>query len=99
MIRVESQYGTLDYIEDSDVSDVKSSQVPQRSSAGYGTRKPSQWMLKINSRWHRVYICQFSNAGTSYILIKGNWVLLGSFDPRLWLYRHASYIAYGPTMT
>lgn len=37
------------------------------TSTGYGRRIPSPWVVLFNGRWRRVYVCQYSNAGTAYI--------------------------------
>jgi hypothetical protein len=40
-------------------------------------------MLQLDGRrWHRVYVMQWSNAGTAYILIARKQHLLGAYDPR-----------------
>lgn len=38
------------------------------TASGYGTRIPTTKVVKVGSRWHRVYVRQFSNAGTAYII-------------------------------
>lgn len=38
-----------------------------RNSMGYGKKIPTDYAIRIGSRWHRVYVCCFSNAGTAYI--------------------------------
>ena len=37
------------------------------TATGYGRRIPTQYMVRLNNRWRRVYICIFSNSGTCYI--------------------------------
>lgn len=34
---------------------------------GYGARIPTEWMVRFNGRWRRVYCAIFSNSGTLYI--------------------------------
>jgi len=34
---------------------------------GYGTAIPTDYMIKFNDKWRRVYCCIFSNSGTLYI--------------------------------
>lgn len=42
---------------------------PYRS--GYGRRIPTSLMIKLdNGRWYRVYVVQYSNAGSAYIRTK-----------------------------
>lgn len=38
---------------------------------GYGSRIPTRYMLKLGKRWHRVYVVQWSNAGSAYVLERG----------------------------
>jgi hypothetical protein len=39
----------------------------QFTASGYGKRIPTRHMVKFAGRWRRVYVCQYSNAGTAYI--------------------------------
>ena len=41
-----------------------------RSRSGYGSKLPTSLQLRIDSRWHRVYVVCWSNAGTAYV-VKG----------------------------
>lgn len=41
------------------------------TASGYGKKIPTQYQVKLNNRWHRVYCCIFSNVGTNYIVVKG----------------------------
>jgi hypothetical protein len=41
-----------------------------RDSMGYGRKIPTNYAIRLGSRWHRVYVCCFSNAGTAYINVK-----------------------------
>lgn len=34
---------------------------------GYGSKIPTEYMVKFQGRWRRVYCCIFSNSGTLYI--------------------------------
>lgn len=43
---------------------------------GYGSKLRSTWMIKINNRWHRVYISLWSNIGTAYIVLGGKDLIL-----------------------
>lgn len=55
---------------------------PNRSRTGYGNKLPTSWELKLDDkRWHRVYVIQWSNLGTPYVLVKGERHLLGDYDP------------------
>ena len=37
------------------------------TTTGYGRRIPTSTMVRVNGKWRRVYVCQYSNAGTAYI--------------------------------
>jgi hypothetical protein len=37
------------------------------TASGYGKRIPTQYMIRVNNRWRRVYCCIYSNIGTLYI--------------------------------
>lgn len=39
----------------------------QYTVSGYGKRIPTEYMVKWNGKWRRVYCCVFSNSGTLYI--------------------------------
>ena len=43
-----------------------------RNQNGYGRKIPTDYVIRIGSRWYRVYVCCFSNAGTAYINAKGH---------------------------
>lgn len=44
------------------------------SASGYGRKIPTRYMLQLaDKRWRRVYVCQISNAGTSYVLVGKAW--------------------------
>jgi hypothetical protein len=50
------------------------------TASGYGRKIPTQYQVKDNNRWKRVYCACFSNSGTCYFLRKGEWVLVDSLD-------------------
>ena len=56
-----------------------------RSRTGYGSKLPTSLLLQLDGRrWHRVYVMQWSNAGTAYVLSAGKRLLLeSSYDPSL----------------
>lgn len=37
------------------------------TASGYGGRIPAAYMVRWKGRWRRVYVAQYSNAGTAYI--------------------------------
>ncbi len=38
-----------------------------KTVSGYGSRLPSDFMIRYNNKWRRVYVAIYSNAGTMYI--------------------------------
>jgi hypothetical protein len=49
------------------------------SASGYGRKIPTNHMIQLaDKRWRRVYLCQISNAGTAYVLERGEWLVVGS---------------------
>jgi hypothetical protein len=54
-----------------------------RDRLGYGRKIPTDYVIRLGPRWHRVYVCCFSNAGTAYIKVKDHpflVVLNGDLD-------------------
>jgi hypothetical protein len=47
-----------------------------RDQMGYGRKIPTDYAIRLGSRWHRVYVCCFSNAGTAYINTKDHKFLV-----------------------
>jgi len=71
------------YLDPARVTDKRQGPPPiNRSRTGYGGKIPSSWELQLDGRrWHRVYVMQWSNMGTPYVLVKGQQLLLGTYDP------------------
>jgi hypothetical protein len=73
----------MNYLNPADVVATRNTILPRnRNVGGYGCKIPSQWLLKIKNHWHRVYVIQYSNAGSAYILQKGQKVFLGGYEPK-----------------
>ena len=54
-------------------------------ASGYGSKIPTRYMVKYESgrkyeksRWRRVYMMQYGNAGSAYILVRGKTLFLDS---------------------
>jgi hypothetical protein len=63
------------------IQDKKRTKVPTSASqAMYGGKLPSSWMVKVNNRWLRVYIMNYGNIGTAYVLIKGEQYIVLQSD-------------------
>lgn len=43
----------------------------QETKSGYGKKLRLPYMVKYHNRLRRIYVCQYSNASTMYILVKG----------------------------
>ena len=57
--------------------EIKAVEAPyNRSRIGYGSKIPSGYMVRYNSRWQRVYSICYSNCSTEYILSKGSRILV-----------------------
>lgn len=72
------------YLDSSRVTAAKRTDLPRNPyRGGYGPKIPAGWLLQIDGkRWHRVYVMQWSNAGTAYVIVRGERLLLGSYEPR-----------------
>ncbi len=46
----------------------------QFNATGYGSRIPTEHMVKHFGRWRRVYVANYGNAGTAYIGKPGDWL-------------------------
>jgi hypothetical protein len=63
---------TITRVPDADVSAVSITDTPHANTAsGYGRKLPTQYRLRIGSRWHRVYAVCFSNSGSLYVIRHG----------------------------
>ena len=56
---------------------VKETECPKSNSkTGYGSKIPTKTVVFIDNKWRRVYCRIYSNIGTSYVLIKGERVII-----------------------
>ena len=46
------------------------------TATGYGTKLPTRWMIYFQGIWRRVYAICISNVATTYILVKGEKVIV-----------------------
>lgn len=74
----------ITYLDPSRIMAKRNTEAPRhRSRTGYGNKLPTSWELQLDDkRWRRVYIVQWSNAGSPYVLVGGEVHFLGSYDPR-----------------
>jgi len=69
------------YLDESRVTGAKRTPAPRRRSAsGYGRKLPTSWMLEVDGRWRRVYVMQWSNAGSAYVVVGGEELFLPFSD-------------------
>ena len=73
----------MNYLDPARVTAKRQTTPPlHRSASGYGSKIPTSWMLQLDGkRWHRVYVIQWSNAGSAYVLVGGTPAYLGGYDP------------------
>jgi hypothetical protein len=63
---------TISHTTHSLVTNVKVTEAPpNRSATGYGGKIPTRWLLRYSRRWRRVYMMQYGNAGSPYVVVDG----------------------------
>lgn len=69
---------SVEYTDPSKVSRVKIEAAPRsgQTVSGYGGKTPTRYMVRYVNRWHRVYMMQFGNSGTPYIIVGGEDLVL-----------------------
>jgi hypothetical protein len=62
----------MKYLDPSRVTGKRQTAPPMnRSRTGYGNKIGTSWLLQLDGkRWHRVYVIQWSNSGTAYVVTK-----------------------------
>lgn len=58
------------------------SSYPGQRADGYGRKISTDYVARYGGRTRRVYVCQFSNAGTAYVIDGGRWAIVD--DTALW---------------
>lgn len=66
------------YTDPEQVTDVRALTQPKRNATGYGPKIPTQHEIRYAGRWRRVYVMQYGNAGSAYIIVKHCDVFLDS---------------------
>lgn len=64
----------LKHIEEAQVKEIRVQRnAPLHNSVtGYGPKIPTRYMLKLeDNRWHRVYVVNYGNSGSAYVVYKG----------------------------
>lgn len=69
----ERTHQTVPYLQLHEVAEMRVDQEHPRNPypSGYGRKIPTRYMLKLGNRWHRVYMMQYSNSGSAYVILKG----------------------------
>lgn len=50
-----------------------------RSATGYGSKLPTSYEIKYEGRWRRVYTMIYSNAGVTYVIVKGEKIIVNDY--------------------
>ena len=53
---------------------------PGQGADGYGRKIATDYVVRYGGRTRRVYVCQISNAGTLYVIDRGEWLVVGDFE-------------------
>ena len=77
---------SITYLDERLITAARESHIPAWATGadrtGYGRKIRTSWELRINKRWHRIYVVCYSNAGSSYVLIAGKpHYLMSSYRP------------------
>lgn len=64
---------TVSHTDPAMVTDRKVTATPfyGKNADGYGSKIPTQHMIRYAGRWRRVYVMCYSNSGTAYIVVNG----------------------------
>ena len=80
----------MEYTDPSLVMDIKTTETPVkgRFTTGYGSKIPTSYMVKYLNKWRRVYVVNYANSGSAYIVVNGSDVYLDSdTDHNVYNYR------------
>lgn len=69
-----------DYIDPKRVDSLRLTEQPTygRNVSGYGPKIPTQYVIGYEGRARRVYVMQYANSGSAYIVVNGQDVFLDS---------------------
>ena len=73
------------YLDESRITGKRETAEPRYGNAeiGYGNKIPTRYEIQIDGRrWHRIYVINWSNSGSAYIVLNGQDTFLGSYNPR-----------------
>ena len=78
-------YSSGTYLDPARVTGKRVTPVPfsgSHNGYGYGSKIPTPYLLQLDGkRWHRVYVVNFSNAGSAYVCADKSKLYLGAYDP------------------
>ena len=69
----------LAYLDENDVQDTRfdvTTPTYGRNVDGYGRKIPTGQWLKVKNRWRRIYVTQYSNAGTAWVIVDGSHLIV-----------------------
>lgn len=71
---------TLTYTDPHEVTTVGTTDPPAygRTASGYGAKIPTRFRIRYLGRWRRVYMMQYANSGSAYVVVNGQDVFLDS---------------------
>lgn len=63
----------VNYVFPSEVTEIRVDAETPRNPypSGYGRKVPTRYMVRLGTRWHRVYVMQYSNSGAAYVIQRG----------------------------
>ena len=66
------------YLNPEAIQEVRNTPIPwsRRTSSGYGKNMPTERLIKIENRWHRVRVTCYGNASTAFIRYRGKDICL-----------------------
>lgn len=76
---------SIKYLDSLEIQDANRDEVAPtygRDVSGYGRKIPTCLRLKVLNRWRRVYVTQYSNAGTAWVVVGGKHLVLGPLPAR-----------------
>jgi hypothetical protein len=73
------------YTDDTLITDARITEVPRsgQTASGYGGKIPTRYQIRYNNSWHRVYMMQYGNAGTAFICVRGEDLVLSTHAEHL----------------
>jgi hypothetical protein len=73
---------TITYLDHNKVTAVRQTETPHNySRTGYGNKLPTSWQIRVNKRWHRVYVVCWSNSGSAYVNVGKEHLYFGGWEP------------------